>query len=240
MQKPEISVIIPAYNEQEYIGACLQSLVWQDTKRPFEVILVDNNSTDNTKKIAQSFKNKLTIRIITEKIQGRGMARWRGFEEAQGDFLFSSDADTIFPKEWIETFMRYFNNKNIVAVTSLCDIDDPSLSNRVLFKFVQVVANEGHRIFLGHYWLSGFSYAIRKDIYVKAGKIDKTLNALDDLDLGRRVKKFGKIKFVRNMPVLTSNRRYKKGVSQGLLEYVKPILKVTLLKSNKFEMDNPR
>ncbi|MDO8583097.1 MAG: glycosyltransferase family 2 protein [bacterium] len=240
MKKFEVSIIIPAYNEEEYIRPCLQSLVWQNTKRNFEVILIDNNSTDATKKIAMSFKDKLDIRIITEKKQGRGIARWRGFEEATGEFLFSSDADTIFPPEWIERFMEYFKDKKIVAVTSLCDIDGTSRRKKIIFKFVQLLANEGHRIALGHYWLSGFSYAIRKDVYIKAGKIDKSLNALDDIDLGRRVQKFGKIQFVRNTPVLSSNRRYKNGVSSGLLAYVKPAIQVALLKKNKFTMDNPR
>lgn len=239
MRKFEISIIIPAYNENEYIGPCLQSLVRQKTKHSFEVVVVDNNSTDDTKKIAESFKDKLNIRVITEKQQGRGIARWRGFEEATGDFLFSSDADTIIPPEWIEQFMKYFKNKKIVAVTSLCNIDDPSAKNKALFKLVHLIANEVHRIALGHYCLYGFSYAIRKNIYIKAGKINKTLNALDDVDLGKRVKKFGKIQLVRDMPVLTSNRRYRNGLSRGLIDYAKPLIELAL-KKNKSVMDNRR
>lgn len=239
MKKFEISIIIPAYNEEKYIGPCLQSLVWQETKYNFEVVVVDNNSSDKTKKVALSFKRKLNIRVITEKQQGRGIARWRGFEEAMGNFLFSSDADTVFPPDWIEGFMKHFKNKKVVAVTSMCDIDDPSPRNKAFFKFVLQVATEGFRIALGHYCLYGYSYAIRKDIYIKSGKIDKTLNALDDVDLGRRVKKYGKIKLVRNIPVLTSNRRFKNGVSRGLLEYVKPLLQLSINK-NRLVMDNSR
>lgn len=239
MKKFEISIIIPAYNENLYIGPCLQSLVLQRTKYSFEVVVIDNNSTDMTRKIALSFKDKLNIRVITEKQQGRGVARWRGFEEATGKFLFSSDADTVFPPDWIEGFMKYFKNKKIVAVTSMCDIDDPSQRNKAFFKFVHQITTEGLRIALGHYCLYGFSYAIRRNIYIKAGKIDKTLNALDDIDLGRRVKKFGKIQLVRNIPVLTSNRRYKKGVLRGLLEYVKPTIQLTLDRE-KLVMDNSR
>lgn len=235
----KISVIIPAYNEEKYLAPCLQSLVLQKTRYNFEVVLVDNNSADNTKNIALSFRDKLNIRVISEKQQGRGVARWRGFEEATGDFLFSTDADTIFPEEWIERFMGYFKNKKVVAVTSMCDIEDPSRGNKALFKLVHNITTNGHRIALGYYCLYGFSYAIRKEIYIKAGKIDKTLNALDDVDLGRRVKEFGKIELVRDMPVLTSNRRYKNGVSRGLLEYVKPILRVAL-KKNNFIMQNSR
>lgn len=239
MKKFEISIIIPAYNEEKYLGPCLQSLVWQKTKRNFEVVVVDNNSTDNTKRIAASFKDRLNIRVITEKQQGRGVARWRGFEEATGKFLFSSDADTVFPPDWIESFMKYFKNKKIVAVTSMCNIDDPSQSNKAIFKFVHQLATEGSRIALGHYCLYGFSYAIRRNIYIKAGKIDKTLNALDDLDLGKRVQKYGKIQLVRDMPVLASSRRFKNGMFRGLISFVGPVIQVVLNK-NKFIMDNFR
>lgn len=239
MRKFEISVIIPAYNEEKYIGPCLQSLVWQKTRHSFEVVVVDNNSTDTTKKIARSFKDKLNIRVIAEKIQGRGVARWKGFEEATSDFLFSSDADTILPPNWIDDFMKYFKNKKIVAVTSMCNIDDPSQNNKAIFKFVHQLATEGSRIALGHYCLYGFSFAIRKNIYIKAGKFDKTLNALDDLDLGQRVKKYGKIQLVRDMPVLASSRRFKNGMFRGIFSFVKPVFQVVMNK-NRFFMDNPR
>lgn len=239
MKKFEISIIIPAYNEEKYIEACLRSLTWQDTKRKFEVVVIDNNSTDMTRKIALSFKNKLYIRVINEEQQGRGVARWRGFEEATGDFLFSSDADTILPPNWIESFMKYFKNKKIVAVTSMCNIDDPSQNNKAIFKFVHSLATESSRIALGQYCLYGFSFAVRRNVYVKAGKIDKTLNALDDLDLGKRVQKFGKIQLVRDMPVLASSRRFKKGIFRGIFSFVKPVVQVVLNK-NKFVMDNRR
>lgn len=238
--KPFISVVIPAYNEKGYIGLCLDSLAWQKTNYSFEVLVINNNSRDNTAEIARSFKDRLNIRVINEPIQGRGMARYRGFEEATGDIIFSTDADTILPQDWIERFMKYFQDQKVVAVTSLCNIDATSRFDKAVFRLIQRTANEGHRIALGHYWLSGFSYAIRRDIYIKSGKIDKSLDALDDIELGRRVRKFGKIKFVRDLPVLSSNRRFKKNVASGLFEYVKPFIQVTVLKKNSFTMDNTR
>ncbi len=238
--KYPVSIVIPAYNEEKYIGLCLESLAWQQTHYPYEVVVIDNNSTDKTKEVAESYKDKLNIRVITETRQGRGIARWRGFEEAAGEIIFSTDADTILPEDWIERFMTYFKNPKTVAVTSLCNIDEPSSIDKAVFKFFQLLANEGHRIALGHYWLSGFSYAIRRDTYIQAGKIDKNLDSLDDIELGRRVRKLGKIQLVRDLPVLTSNRRFEQGVTSGLLEYVKPFVKVAILKNKKFTMDNLR
>lgn len=239
MKKFEISVVIPAYNEEQYISRCLQSLVKQTTKQGFEVIVVDNNSTDDTKKIALSFKDKLNIRVITEKQQGRGAARWRGFEEATGEIIFSTDADTILPQNWISDYTKYFDNKKIVAVTSMSDIDDKSQKNRTIYKISHRLATEGSMVVLGHYCLYGFSFAIRKDIYVRAGKLDKTLNALDDLDLGKRVKNYGKIKLVRNMQIIVSNRRFKDGIWRGIVSFVVPVIKI-ILNKKKFVMEDYR
>jgi hypothetical protein len=135
--------------------------------------------------------------------------------------------------------MKYFEDKKIVAVTSLCNINDPSQRNKAIFKLVHLIANQVHRIALGYNCLYGFSFAIRKDIYIKAGKINKMLNALDDVDLGTRVKKFGKIQLVRDLPVLTSNRRYKDGLIRGVINYAKPLIELAL-KKNKSVMDDRR
>lgn len=238
--KYPISIVIPAYNEADYIGLCLQSLVWQKTDKKFEVIIVDNNSTDKTRQIAESFHDKLNLRVICELEQGRGMARWRGFEEATGDIIFSTDADTILPSDWIEALLKRLEGKNIVAVTSSCDIDESSKFQKTTYNLLHSMVNEGYRLALGHYWLMGFSFAIKRDAYNKAGKINKSLNALDDVDLGRRVRKIGKISLVREAKVLTSNRRYKDGLASGLLGYVKPFIQVSLLKSDKVTMSDYR
>jgi glycosyltransferase involved in cell wall biosynthesis len=239
MEKYKVSVIMPAYNEEEYIGHTLKSLAQQKTKYPFEVVVIDNNSTDKTNAIVQSFKDKLNIRVIVEKRQGRGIARWRGFEEATGDFLFSTDADTTFPPNWIDGMMKYFNDKNVVAVTSLCTLDKVTKANRKFFDVVHLFTTESYKVILGDYCLYGFSYAVRKDAYVKAGKIDYKLNALDDIDLGVRLKKYGKIKLAKDIKVITSNRRYKNGMVKGLLEYVKPLMQLSINK-DKLVMDNSR
>ena len=68
---PLISVVIPAYNEGKYISSCLEALVKQKTTRRFEVIVVSNNSSDDTIKISNKFTEKLQLKIILAKHQGR-------------------------------------------------------------------------------------------------------------------------------------------------------------------------
>lgn len=70
-----ISVIIPAYNEEQNITRCLNALTVQKTNKKFEVILVDNNSTDGTVELANKFNNKLNLKIVTETKKGRSPAR---------------------------------------------------------------------------------------------------------------------------------------------------------------------
>src|SRR6185369_10450324 len=119
-----ISVVIPAFNEEHTIGLCLKALVRQNTKRPFEVIVVDNNSTDQTVKADEKFKKILNLKIISQKEKGRGPARQAGFKAASGEIILSTDADaTVYP-EWIETLVSTLEKSDAIAVTGPCRIDD--------------------------------------------------------------------------------------------------------------------
>jgi glycosyltransferase involved in cell wall biosynthesis len=93
---PLISVIIPAFNEEKFLGNCLFSLKNQDFN-DFEIIVVDNNSRDKTSKIAKKFG----VKLVSEKNQGAALARNRGAKEAKGEILAFTDADTILPKNWL-------------------------------------------------------------------------------------------------------------------------------------------
>lgn len=214
-----ISVVIPAYNEEKAIGACLGALCNQITSQKFEVILVNNNCTDDTIKIAETFSDKLNLKIITEKTKGRGAARKAGFEKASGEIVFSTDSDTIVPPNWIEDFTNVLRRKNTIAVSGNCRIADCSKRANTVFNLLQPVFMRGYRVFLGYYWLSGFSFAIYKDAYEKSGGFNDLLTAQEDVDLSFRVKKIGKIRYASKTPVIFSGRRFKKGLARGLMQY---------------------
>lgn len=92
MKSPSISVIIPAYNRAELIGATLRSLLAQ-TLSATEIIVVDDGSTDGTARIAQEFGGP--VRVVRQANAGPGAARNRGFEESSGDFIHFFDSDDI-------------------------------------------------------------------------------------------------------------------------------------------------
>lgn len=239
--KPLVSVVVPAYNEEEGIHTCLDSLVTQKTEIPFEVVVVDNNSTDKTVAEVKKYTEKINLRVVTERIQGRGAARARGFREAKGDVIFSTDADTIFFDTWIDLFYKTLtSSKKIVAVSGSCYINDNTRFHNWIFNTMHPYWMLIYRLVFGHYWLSGFSYAIKKDIYEKAGGINPSLNALDDVDLAFRVRKLGEIRCIKNPRVIMSGRRFQKHFFRGLFSYAVPFYYIYTKKTASVDVSNPR
>jgi len=213
-----VSVVIPAFNEEKHIAACLESFLHQTTKEQFEVILVDNASTDKTSEVAKTFEDKLPLRVISEPQKGRGYARKAGFEEAKGDIILSTDSDSMVPDDWIEKMLAVFADPKVVAVTGPATTHDLSKIKNLLFKAGMPVAMHIYRLLYRHYWLTGSNFAIRKSIYEQSGGFPQ-VNGLEDIDLGLRIYKLGKIKY-QQVYVWTSGRRFKKPIA-GLLDYWK-------------------
>ncbi len=110
------SLIIPVYNEERHIRACLDAVSVQSVM-PDEVIVVDNNSTDKTVAIAESYP---FVRVITEKKQGRAHARSAGFRSAQGEILGRIDADSRIAVNWVETAkIRFENDQTLMGLSGL-------------------------------------------------------------------------------------------------------------------------
>src|SRR5688572_18255306 len=104
MKNPSVSIVIPAFNEESHLRECLESIARQ-TVQPFEVIVVDNNSTDATAIIAGSFP---FATLITEKRQGVMYARDCGFDAACGEIIGRLDADSVIAANWVETVQKLF------------------------------------------------------------------------------------------------------------------------------------
>ena len=115
---PEISVAVCTYNRADVLPKCLESLANQtaDTEL-FEVLIIDNNSTDNTKEIAIEFCEKHSnYKYISEEKQGLSHARNRAIDEAKGKYVAYIDDDAIADKNWIEKIFSVIqNNKDIAA-----------------------------------------------------------------------------------------------------------------------------
>jgi glycosyltransferase involved in cell wall biosynthesis len=218
--QPELSVIIPALNEAAYIADCLNSLLDQRTETPFEVVLVDNNCTDDTVRLAATFGDRLDLRIVPESQPGRGAARRAGFASARGSIVVSADADTRYPADWLETLHSAVSQPGTVAATTTARVDDLSWWANWLFNLSQPLAMLGSLLVNGYPCLSGFSFAIRRAVYEAAGGFDADLNANEDADLSRRVARIGPMRLVFK-PVTFSGRRFRHGLVRGAAEYVR-------------------
>lgn len=114
MGKPlTLSIIIPAYNEENHLRACLEA-VKNQTVKPLEVLLIDNNSTDRTREIAEEYD---FVTILSEKRQGLIPARNKGLNIAKGCLLARLDADSVLDDNWVEKALEVFEDTEIMAIT---------------------------------------------------------------------------------------------------------------------------
>jgi len=110
-----LSIIIPVYNEEHHIRGCLESIKKQ-TVKPDEVIVVDNNCTDDTIRIAKQFS---FVQVIKEPKQGLIPARNRGLDTAKSDILGRIDADVRLFPDWVEKVKKSFDDPSVMAATGV-------------------------------------------------------------------------------------------------------------------------
>lgn len=116
MRKPlTLSIIIPAYNEENHLPACLDSIAKQ-TVKPDQVIVVDNNSTDKTCEIAKKYD---FVTLVHEKTQGLIAARNKGMNMANGDLLARLDADVSLEPNWTKQAVGAFEDPTVMAVAGV-------------------------------------------------------------------------------------------------------------------------
>jgi glycosyltransferase involved in cell wall biosynthesis len=111
--KPDVTVSIPAYNEEANIAQTLASLCNNVTQWSVEINVINNNSKDATEKIVKA----CGVNCILETTQGITSARNCGLKHAKGKYILNADADTIYPKDWIEEMIKPLANSTDVAIT---------------------------------------------------------------------------------------------------------------------------
>lgn len=216
----KVSVIIPAYNEGAFIGKCLESILDQEVKAD-EIIVVDNNSADNTAEIAE----KMAIKVVKEKNQGLIFARNKGFDSARYEIIARCDADVIVPPSWIKRIKYNFETQKIDALSGpilYCDLMIKSLLP------VRIYSQSLKLLLKGNRALHGPNMAVSKRIW----KIVKPLISLDDslvhedIDLSINILRAkGKIKYDTSLIVKTSARRIKEKPASFFIEYPTRLVK---------------
>ncbi len=204
----KVSLIVPAYNEEKYIAKTLASLKNQ-TYRNYEIIVVNNNSTDTTQEIAKQFVKN----ILLEPKKGYHHAVNRGVAAAQAPLMAVCDADTLYPPHWLHNVMREFEqNPDLIAVYGSVMFDDMNNAMKWLSHICFTAT-----IFFSRLWgfhnPGGFNFVMKKDAYLAVGGYSPAIynGVALDAELGRRLQTRGVLKFNPSIIVHTSSRRYRKG-----------------------------
>lgn len=176
-----VSIVIPAYNEERHLRSCLEAITRQSAQA-YEIIVVDNNSSDRTAAIARSFKG---VRVVSESRQGRNFARDAGFNAARGEIIGRIDADIVLPEQWVahvQHFYAQLGNKQ-KAWSGAGLFYNVHFARLVSFAY-GLLAFRLNKLLLGHYTLWGSNMAITKAQWLAVrGTVCTRTDIHEDLDL---------------------------------------------------------
>lgn len=204
MSLNRVSVIIPAYNSEEYLAETLSSILEQ-THKPFEIIIINDGSTDATNTIIELFsQTDPIIKSITQANKGLSAARNAGKMIASGDFIAFCDADDIWLPQKLENQVRYLNiNVEYLAVASKYSTfksrtDIPKKGKTPSFKISPT------NLIAGLAWIPGSasSILIRNTRGISTMYFDEFLSFAEDLDMWVEISKIGKVAIIDSIDVL--------------------------------------
>jgi glycosyltransferase involved in cell wall biosynthesis len=198
-----ISIIIPAYNEENRIGRSLSALTSQTVPREmYEIIVVDGGSHDMTREIAANYADQVFIQG-SARVAG---ARNDGFSKSRYGLVATTDADSVVAPNWVESVIQSFQDPDVVLSFGPVTSIEKDPKNRRYSLLFNGLMRFGAMTKLYYYTL-GCNTAFRKDALQRAGMY-RILDAGDDLEIAVRMRKVGKVKFAPDMVVGFDFRRY--------------------------------
>jgi peptidoglycan/xylan/chitin deacetylase (PgdA/CDA1 family)/GT2 family glycosyltransferase len=206
-----VSVVIPAHNEEIYLLSCLESIKNQDYAGEYEVIVVDNASTDNTAQIARNWGAK----VVYESKRSPACARQKGAEVATGKIIAFIDADTQAPAHWLSTIVwRFLCEPETVVISGPYAYYDAGRIPRIASygNFISIIIDQLFRkAFNKGSAVWGCNFAVRRSALLEVGGFDTSIRFYgEEYELSLRLKKAGKGGIIPRLFVLTSARRLKR------------------------------
>ncbi len=189
---PFASVIIPAWNEEKSVERTMNSILNSDYPS-FEVIFVDDGSTDKTYEIAKKYEKDDRIKVFTKENGGKATALNLGIKYAKGDVIFSMDADTIVDKRAMRRMVRYFKDEDVMSVTPAMLIDRPNTIMRRVQQIEYVLGVFLRKVFatLNAIYIAPGAFTVyRKSFFDKYGGYDVG-NITEDMELALRIQSKG-------------------------------------------------
>lgn len=195
-----LSIIIPTLNEEEYISYLLGSIKWQ-TFRDYEIIVADAGSKDKTVEIAQ----KEGCSVVRGGLPSFG--RNKGVEASKGNLFLFLDADVVLPRDFLEDALIEFNQYQLdIASCFVLPLSNKKIDN-ILYGF-------GNLYYGINQYLKpqapGYCILVKKDLHLKINGFDEKLRIAEDWDYVYRASKLGEFKFLRNVKIPLSMRRFER------------------------------
>ena len=202
----DVSVVIPTLNEERYLPRCLKSLVVQATDKRFEILVVDGGSSDRTLEVANEYADQVLVRRRTPV----GAARNFGAKAASGEILAFIDADTIANPQWINSIASAFERESsAVGLTGPTLPYDGRSSDLITYRLWTIYLQR-LLLYLEMPHVIGFNCAYRRAPFLSVGGFDEDMVMSEDIKLAHKIRRYGKIRFEKEMSALTSARRFRR------------------------------
>lgn len=200
-----LSVVIPAHNEEAFIGRALESVLAHAGEAVTEIVVVDNASTDRTAAVASGFPK---VRVVSEPRKGSNNARQRGFLAATGELVAFLDADTRIHAGWLPALRAAFaRTPDLVCLSGPFRYEGISGFQDLWARYVWGALSRLVQLCTGH-MISGTNFVVKREALEKIGGFDtRILFYGDDVNLGRRLSAVGPMRFYGPFYSLTSGRR---------------------------------
>jgi len=183
----DISVVIPICNSEKTIKRTIEALLSQKTEKSYEVIVVDDGSTDETPNIIQ----KYPIKIILKKNAGPSVARNTGWKAASGKIVAFTDSDCIPVPDWLDTISKHFQDLSVGGVGGTYKTEN---RGSILATYIGEDIGFRHNRLRKEIEATGtFSAAFRKNLLKQVGGFDETYEkaTAEDFDLCFAIRKTG-------------------------------------------------
>ncbi len=227
---PDVSIVIPAYNEEKNIVPTLASLCRNKSTYSVEIIVVDNNSIDQT----MSLSKACGITCVSETKQGITFARNRGLAVARGKYILNADADTIYPEKWIDHMVKPLENDCTALTYGRFSLIPTGNTGRLTYFFYEYIAelsrmlnrtikDEAVNVY-------GFNSGFRREQGLSVDGFNHPVGTNEDgwLAVKLRDKGYGKLHLVTNSEALvwTTDRRIQidGGLFKGLIKRFRRVL----------------
>jgi glycosyltransferase involved in cell wall biosynthesis len=212
---------VPTYNEERGIEAFLRQFEDQTLPRDaFEIVVVDGGSSDRTRDLAARHAD----RVIVQTSPGIGGARNDGVLIARSELVATTDADCRVPRDWLERIVEAFRDPNVVAVCGPDGPVDGGLKARGMYFFIRGIIRAA--ALAGVYGTGGTNSAFRRTAFEAIGGY-RDLPHSDDVDLGFRIRRMGRIVYDPGLYVGLSVRRLERdGYLRTLLTWLRGDLRL--------------